>query len=94
MDSYRLTGRSTQGRFHSGIAQHASDDFRTAVVAIEARLGDENANFSMSHDEVSPAIGWSRAVAERREDDDVGASFGGVRPLVSVLTELSRPLGQ
>ena len=34
---------------HAGVAEGAGDDFGAAVVAIEAGLGDENANFLVRH---------------------------------------------
>jgi hypothetical protein len=37
--------------FHSGIAQGAGNDFRAAVVAIEAGLGNQDADFAVrGHD--------------------------------------------
>ena len=45
--------------FHAGVAQGAGDDFCAAVVAVEAGLGDEDADFLCGH-------GWHRlaSVAE------------------------------
>jgi hypothetical protein len=34
--------------FHAGIAQRGGDDLGSAIVSVEARLGDKNSNWSHS----------------------------------------------
>ena len=48
-----LLGRLTQSRvdhFHPRVAQCAGDDFRAAIVSVQAGLGDQHADLLLAHD--------------------------------------------
>lgn len=51
--------------FHAGIAQGASDDFGAAVVAVEARLGNQYADFLLRHSGTKNTAIGAQAVAPR-----------------------------
>jgi hypothetical protein len=49
-DHFRGLAEAGVDDFHSGVAEGASDDFGAPVVAVEARLGDQNSDFLFWHE--------------------------------------------
>src|SRR5690348_6974220 len=48
-DHLRRLAEAGVDDFHASVAESAGDDFRAAVVTVEAGLGDEDADFFLSH---------------------------------------------
>ncbi len=48
-DLFRRLTQACIDHFHPGVAEGAGDDLGTAVVTVEARLGNQNADLPVSH---------------------------------------------
>ena len=53
---FRPAMQSRVDHFHPGVAQSTRDDFGTTIMSIEAYLGDQNANRSVSLCHTSPPL--------------------------------------
>ena len=73
-----LLGRLVQAGvddLHAGVAQRARDDLRAAVVAVEAGLGDDDADLPSSRP-CGEGYGLTRAVTHRRLSATLGSLLG------------------